>query len=206
MLVTVLTGDVTLSRTSLMLYVQHESPKLQPLPTKPALPVSDRHEPGFFWFLSEITLRFIFANTSNGCGRAPQTTCGPVVAEELKTQLEQWHSHLHPSVSFPLTVEPLLDTQKSSLRAQFYAAMFQIHWSSTAQLLTEPWEDLDSHESLAMATTAKEAIRYGLLHLDSSENLLQGRHLMLFAIQTSQVNTVCGRPPSVQHTSVCSQD
>jgi hypothetical protein len=84
-------------------------------------------EPGLFWFLSEIALRRIFVNSLCEVGQGGKTTYAPRVSEELVTQLEQWHAHLHPSVKFSLGTEPLLDSQKAFLRAQYYATLIQAH-------------------------------------------------------------------------------
>ncbi|EXJ80115.1 hypothetical protein A1O1_08257 [Capronia coronata CBS 617.96] len=113
-----------------------------------------------------------------------KTTYAPIVAAELRTQLEQWHTHLHPSVKFSGT-EPLLDPQKAFLQAQYYAAHCQINWTYVLRILTAPPSDWESEESISMLNSAELAIQYAILHLRSLEALLQDRHLMLFTNQIS---------------------
>ena len=109
--------------------VHYGTELLDPLQERLSLPLSDRQEPAFFFFLSEIALRRIYVNGGpiglSGAGRAGRVVYAPMVADELTTQLEQWHKHLHHSVKFDLGAEPLLDQQKAFLRGQFYAALFQ---------------------------------------------------------------------------------
>ncbi|KAK7425132.1 hypothetical protein QQX98_000046 [Neonectria punicea] len=106
-----------------------------------AMPLLNSHEPEFFWLLSEIALRQIYMNALCGVGRTTRVAYAPRVARELISQLDQWYEHLHPTVKFPLGPELVLDTQKAFLRAQYYAARFQVNWSYVVQLLS--MADLD---------------------------------------------------------------
>jgi hypothetical protein len=137
-------------------------------------------EPTLFWFLSEIALRRIFVNGLCSVGHGGRTIYAPRVSEELTAQLEQWYAHLHPSVKFPLGTEPLLDVQKAFLRAQFYAALVQVHWPYVVQFLTNPPKDLNDPEAVSMLKSAEETIRYAVLHLNTVEGLLQDRFLLVF--------------------------
>lgn len=145
-----------------------------------AMPLFNSHEPGFFWLLSEIALRQIYINALCGVGRTARAAYAPRVAQELISQLDQWYEHLHPTVKFPLGPEPVLDTQKAFLRAQYYAARFQVNWSYVVQLLSMTDVDVNPDEQTIMLKGAHRAIEYALLVISSAQSLCQERHLMLF--------------------------
>lgn len=145
--------------------------------------LSDDHEPGFFWFLSEIALRQIFINGLCGIGHDGRTIYAPRVSQELLSQLQQWYLHLHPSVKFSLGTEPLLDIQKAFLRSQYYAALFQIYWPYVVQFLTCPPEAPDDPETTIILEAIKKAIDWAVMYLNSVESLLQDRFIMIFTAQ-----------------------
>ncbi|KAK9311169.1 hypothetical protein V1524DRAFT_460469 [Lipomyces starkeyi] len=145
-----------------------------------ALPLSNSHEPGFFWLLSEIALRQIYMNGLCQVGRTARAVYAPRVARELVSQLEQWYEHLHPTVKFPLGPEPILDTQKAFLQAQYYAARFQVNWSYVVQLLSITDLDKNPNEEIVMLEGVQRAIEYAILVINSAHSLCQDRHLMLF--------------------------
>ncbi|EEU36450.1 uncharacterized protein NECHADRAFT_81209 [Fusarium vanettenii 77-13-4] len=145
-----------------------------------AMPLFHTHEPGFFWLLSEIALRQIYMNALCGVGSTARVAYAPRVAQELISQLDQWYEHLHPTVKFPLGPEPVLDTQKAFLRAQYYAARFQVNWSYVVQFLTTIDLGVDIDEKSIMLDGAQRAIEYASLVISSAQSLCQDRHLMLF--------------------------
>lgn len=135
-----------------------------------------------FWFLSEIALRRVFEDVNEGLGFVMYTTYAPVVATELRSQLEQWHHNLPAKIRFSHGTDPILNPQMAFLKAQYYSAVCIIDWPSIVRFLTSAPTDAEHEASLlnAAASFVTSAIDY----IYAAESLLLERYVMLFAKQT----------------------
>ncbi|RVX68277.1 hypothetical protein B0A52_07280 [Exophiala mesophila] len=143
------------------------------------LPSFEHDEPGSYWFLSEIAFRKIFSNSRDGFGWNTFTLHRGAVVNEIILQLQQWYDYLPTQIKFPMTIGPLMDSHKVFLRAQYYAVVAVLHWSSIVRLLTSPPRDEQEH--ITLLKSGRQALESCILHVHAVESLLQERHLMLFA-------------------------
>ena len=159
-------------------HVSYSTQPLRSYQDKVPLPFSAHDEPGMWWFLSEIALRKIYVSVAEHVGYESRMIFGPLIADELSSQIWAWYTSLPRDVKFPLGSGMLLDPRKAFLRGQFYSILSITKWPSTVHLLAA---GEDSVETQWHRRAAEEAIEYMLLHIQCVVGLMQERHILLFA-------------------------
>jgi hypothetical protein len=119
------------------------------------LPISKYEEEGMYNLLATISIRRLTADLEEleeyagmFCPRwtlkaldsrplpASATACyGYLIAMELLKQLEEWHTHLPPSLNFPLGDTYLFDLRKANLRCIYYVHRSILAWPALAMRL-----------------------------------------------------------------------
>ncbi|KAL2104560.1 hypothetical protein VUR80DRAFT_10256 [Thermomyces stellatus] len=179
----------------LQVFVPWSSQLLQDINENMEFPSSDWDEPGMYFFLAEITLRRIFSRPRHGVTwNQMYSVFEPLVAQEVSSQVTNWHSSLPEMLRFSLDesipIRPILDPQKGFLRAQYYAIQTTLFWPYVVRMLSvspaeaglrAPAEAMDPEQ---LARLAARSLRYAVVHMFAVEPLLRYRHLMLLADQT----------------------
>ncbi|KAF2650918.1 hypothetical protein K491DRAFT_638362, partial [Lophiostoma macrostomum CBS 122681] len=173
-------------------YVPFSGLLLQIIHNEVPLPASDYDEPGIYWFLSEAAIRRIFTRPRHGVGWNMHILYEPTIAEEIASQMLQWHANLPYPLRWPLEdtipMRPLLDPQRSFLRAQYYYIKCVLFWQDVVRLLTKDasssWTTQGFHndaENARVKDSAKKSLHCAVLHVYATEPLFQHRHPMLMA-------------------------
>lgn len=101
----------------------------------------------------------------------------PVIATELRKQLDDWYNHLPAPVTFPLDTSPLFDLRRAHLRGQYFAIIIIMYWpfvlrylQLASRRLTS--EALDNSESILVNEKVKECLECCRVFLDATEGIL----------------------------------
>ena len=70
---------------------------------------------------------------ADGCLGSAFATYAPVIAIELRNQIDDWFRHLPNSLRFPLDHSLLFDKRRAYLRCQYHALIAVVFWPFVAR-------------------------------------------------------------------------
>ncbi|KAF2499347.1 hypothetical protein BU16DRAFT_557676 [Lophium mytilinum] len=151
-----------------------------PLPSGAAC-VSDLGQgSGLYYFLAIATLRRLLTDAVETVGfESGSAIYAPLVALELRSQLQSWYNHLPPSLKFPIDTSTVFDPHKAHLRTQYFGLIATISWPFLLRMLetshhsaTSPGFSRGHAVDPDVEAQAKECLMICILHLRTVEGTL----------------------------------
>jgi hypothetical protein len=147
------------------------------------LPTSHYDEEGLYYLLALSSLRKLMMEVVDTVGlNSPSATVyAPVVALELRSQIDDWHHHLPSSLRFPLDQSFLFDTRKAYLRCAYHALIAVVTWPFVLRcknVLYEVESRNSDEEAERIAKSANDCLKACRDYLEAGEEILTQRSLV----------------------------
>jgi len=143
-----------------------------------ALPLSLYEEEGMFYFLAMASHRKLLVEVMNTIGfKSGAAHYLPIMATELRKQLDDWYNHLPAPVKFPRDTSSLFDLRRSHLRGQYFAIIIIMNWPFVLHYLQSALtsttdEPFDLSDKLQVCERVKEYFEFCCIFIKSTEEIL----------------------------------
>ncbi|KAF9889983.1 hypothetical protein FE257_006663 [Aspergillus nanangensis] len=143
------------------------------------LPTSGYEEDGLYYLLAVASLRKLMMEVVDTVGLNSKSAVqyAPLVALELRNQIEDWYQHLPASLRFPKGHFYLFDARRAHLRCQYYALIAVVTWPFVLKCNNLPCHPTTAGEDDPFTKGANQCLRACLQYVQAAEEILTHKSL-----------------------------
>ena len=147
------------------------------------LPTGQFEEEGLYYLLALSSLRKLMMEVVDTVGLKASAAVryAPVVALELRDQIDDWYNHLPHSLRFPVGQSYLFDTRKAYLRCAYHALVAVVTWPFVLEcenVLCKVGPLEINEEAQRTIESASECLKTSREYLEAAEEILMQKSLV----------------------------